>query len=328
VLREIREFGSLLIVHAEDSDAIDRAPTAHGELYRDYLASRPRGAENVAIAQVIEAARWTRARVHILHLSSSDCPADDSHRARDGVRITVETCPHYLLFTAEEVPDGQTQFKCCPPIREADNRELLWHGLRTGDVGLHRLRPFAVHAELKALRARRLRGCLGRDSLAAGRPAGGVDQARRRGFTLCDVVRWMPSVRRRSPACTARATSPWATTRTSAFFALDDAFLVDPARLHHRHPVTPTRGARWPAWCAVPGCTASGSATRTTRAGGCFAEVRHELVDRRRDTHTNAPKRCGMTESHDFVTLPTWRPDRWAAVCPTPTTSCSPSGRT
>ena len=99
--------------------------------------SRPRGAENVAIAQVIEAARWTGARVHMLHLSSSDALPHVRTARADGVRVTVETCPHYLVFTAEEVPDGRPQFKCCPPIREADNHELLWDGLRERR---HRLR--------------------------------------------------------------------------------------------------------------------------------------------------------------------------------------------
>ena len=133
-LHLLRSFGALMIVHAEDSTAIDRAPSAHGESYATYLASRPRGAENVAIAHVIEAARWTGARVHILHLSSSDAIPMIRSARRDGVQISVETCPHYLFFTAEEVLDGSTQYKCCPPIREADNRELLWRGLADGDI--------------------------------------------------------------------------------------------------------------------------------------------------------------------------------------------------
>jgi len=239
VLREIRDFGSLLIVHAEDSDAIDRAPTAHGELYRDYLASRPRGAENVAIAQVIEAARWTRARVHILHLSSSDALPMIRTARRDGVRITVETCPHYLLFTAEEVPDGQTQFKCCPPIREADNRELLWHGLRTGDVDSVVSDHSPCTPELKRFELGDFGAAWGGiASLQVGLPAVWT-QARRRGFTLCDVVRWMAE----RPAAIAglhrKGHIALGHHADLCVFAPDDAFLVDPARLHHRHPVTP-----------------------------------------------------------------------------------------
>jgi allantoinase len=127
-------FDSMMIVHAEDSRAIDRAPSAEGDRYERFLASRPRGAENVAIAEVIERARWTGVRAHILHLSSSDALPMLATAKRDGVKITVETCPHYLTLLAEEIPNGATAFKCCPPIREASNRELLWQGLLDGTI--------------------------------------------------------------------------------------------------------------------------------------------------------------------------------------------------
>lgn len=127
-------FDSMMIVHAEDSRAIDHAPSAEGDQYARFLASRPRGAENVAIAEVIERARWTGARAHILHLSSSDALPMLATAKRDGVRITVETCPHYLTLLAEEIPVGGTSYKCCPPIREAANRELLWQGLLDGVI--------------------------------------------------------------------------------------------------------------------------------------------------------------------------------------------------
>src|SRR4029450_8133253 len=113
-------FPALMLVHAEDSQAVLRAPSAHGERYADFLRSRPRGAENVAIAQVIERARWTGARVHVLHLSSSDALPMLRSARRDGVRVSAEPCPHYLVFDAEEIRDGATEFKCCPPIREAE----------------------------------------------------------------------------------------------------------------------------------------------------------------------------------------------------------------
>ena len=116
-LREIASFGALMIVHAENAHSIDHAPSPNGERYGDFLASRPRGAENLAIAEVIELARWTGCRVHILHLSSSDALPMIATARNDGVRLTVETCPHYLTFMAEEIPAGATQFKCCPPIR-------------------------------------------------------------------------------------------------------------------------------------------------------------------------------------------------------------------
>lgn len=133
-LREINQYDAMLIVHAEDSRAISRAPQPWGDQYERFLHSRPRGAENLAVAEVIERARWSGARAHILHLSSSDALPMIRSARRDGVKLTVETCPHYLALTSEEVPEGATAFKCCPPIREASNRELLWEGLLDGTI--------------------------------------------------------------------------------------------------------------------------------------------------------------------------------------------------
>jgi allantoinase len=241
-LHLLRSFGALMIVHAEDSTAIDRAPSAHGESYATYLASRPRGAENVAIAHVIEAARWTGARVHILHLSSSDAIPMIRSARRDGVRITVETCPHYLFFSAEEVLDGSTQYKCCPPIREADNRELLWRGLADGDIDCIVSDHSPCTPELKRLD-------IGDFGVAWGGIAGlqmGLSavwtEARRRDFTLCDVVRWMAERPAALAGLNVKGHVALGYDADFAVFAPDDAWLVDPARLRHKNPVTPYAG--------------------------------------------------------------------------------------
>ncbi len=118
-LRILRPLGSPMIVHAEDADAIEAAPEPGGRDYGAFLRSRPGEAEDRAVARVLDLAGRTGARVHILHLSSA-AALDQIRAARAaGVHVTAETCPHYLTFSAEEVPDGATQFKCCPPIREA-----------------------------------------------------------------------------------------------------------------------------------------------------------------------------------------------------------------
>ncbi|WP_243794287.1 allantoinase AllB [Saccharopolyspora gloriosae] len=241
-LRLLARHDAMMIVHAEDSDAIEHAPTAHGEDYGGFLSSRPRGAENVAIAQVIELARRTGARVHILHLSSSDAlPMIASARA-DGVKVTVETCPHYLSFTSEEVPDGGTQFKCCPPIREARNRELLWKGLADGIIDCVVSDHSPCTPELKRF-----------DSGDFGVAWGGVSslqlglsavwtQARVRGRGLADVVDWMA----RKPAELAGMRRKGAIAvghdADLCVFAPDDAFVVDVGKLRHRNPVSPYHG--------------------------------------------------------------------------------------
>jgi allantoinase len=241
-LKVLREFDGLMIVHAEDSEAIDRAPTAHGESYRDFLSSRPRGAENVAIAHVTENARRTGARAHILHLSSSDALPMIRSARRDGVRLTVETCPHYLVFAAEEIADGATQYKCCPPIRESDNRELLWQGLADGTIDYIVSDHSPCTPDLKRF-----------DTGDFGVAWGGIaslqlglsaiwTSARTRGFTLPDVVRWM--AQRPAEVAGLRRKGKVALGYDADFcaFAPDEAFVVDVARLHHRNAVSPYDG--------------------------------------------------------------------------------------
>jgi len=238
-LAALRTYGSQMIIHAEDSTAISRAPTAYGTRYVDFLHSRPRGAENVAVAHVIEAARYTGARVHILHLSSADAVPMIRSARRDGVAITVETCPHYLSFAAEAIADGATEFKCCPPIREAENREELWQALTQGDIDCVVSDHSPCTTELK----RRDIGDFGLawggiSSLQVSLPAMWTE-ARLRGHSLTDVVRWMAE----RPAQVARLQQKGRIERgyhaDFAVFAPDDAFVVDPKRLHHRNPVTP-----------------------------------------------------------------------------------------
>ncbi|MBU4464976.1 MAG: allantoinase AllB [Actinobacteria bacterium] len=132
-MEEIAHLGSRLIVHAEDPAFL----TGDGELgraYAPFLASRPPESEESAIASVIEAARRTGGRAHILHVSDGRAlPAIRAAKA-DGVSLTVETCPHYLTIVAEDIPDGASEFKCCPPIREAANGDLLWEGIVDGTI--------------------------------------------------------------------------------------------------------------------------------------------------------------------------------------------------
>ncbi|WP_406693201.1 allantoinase AllB [Saccharopolyspora sp. ID03-671] len=241
-LTELAGLDAMMIVHAEDSHVIDTAPTPHGEDYGDFLESRPKGAENVAIAQVIELARRIGARVHILHLSSADAlPLIASARA-DGVRVTVETCPHYLSFTAEEIPDGATQFKCCPPIREAGNRELLWKALADGTIDCVVSDHSPCVPELKRLDIGDFGVAWGGvSSLQLGLPAIWT-QARLRGHSLDDVVRWMAT--RPAEFAGVRGKGSIAVGNDADFcvFAPDDAFVVDVEKLQHRNPISPYHG--------------------------------------------------------------------------------------
>jgi allantoinase len=241
-LATLAGFDGLMIVHAEDSRAIDRAPDPHGGHYLDFLASRPRTAENLAIAHVIEAARATGARAHILHLSSSDALPMLASARRDGVRITAETCPHYLALSAEEIPDGATQFKCCPPVREAANRELLWEGLADGTIECVVSDHSPCPPELKRLDVGDFGLAWGGiSSLEVGLPVVWT-QARRRDFALADVVRWMAEGPARLVGLRRKGRIAPGGDADLCVFAPDETFVVDPERLHHKHPITPYGG--------------------------------------------------------------------------------------
>jgi len=237
-LRELSSFDALMIVHAEDAHEIDSAPEPHGGRYVDFLDSRPRQAENLAISHVIEAARRNDARAHILHLSSSDALPLIASARRDGVALSAETCPHYLSFVAEEIRDGATQFKCCPPIREAANREQLWQGLADGVIDTIVSDHSPCTPELKRFDSGDFGQAWGGiSSLQLGLPAIWT-QARQRGFALTDVVRWMAE----RPAAQAgmRRKGHLAVGYDADFcvFAPDEAFVVDVAKLKHRNPVS------------------------------------------------------------------------------------------
>lgn len=238
-MAEIAGFGGLLIVHAEDPHHLASAPQQGGPAYADFLASRPRDAENTAIEGLIAHARRLNARVHVLHLSSSDALPLIAAARREGVRLTVETCPHFLTLTAEEVPDGATEFKCCPPIREAANQDALWQGLADGTIDCIVSDHSPCTTDLKTPDFASAWG--GISSLQLGLPAIWTE-ARRRGHTLDDVTRWMSA----APAALAglhhKGAIEAGRDADFAVLAPEDTFTVDPAELFHRNQVTAYAG--------------------------------------------------------------------------------------
>ncbi|MCT1353465.1 MULTISPECIES: allantoinase AllB [Gordonia] len=241
-MAKLAEFDSLMIVHAEDSRAIDKAPSPEGDEYTRFLASRPRGAENLAIAEVIERARWTGVRAHVLHLSSSDALPMLASAKRDGVKITVETCPHYLTLLAEEVPNGATAFKCCPPIREAGNRELLWEGLLAGTIDCIVSDHSPSTVDLKDP-----------ENGDFGVAWGGVaslqlglsliwSEAKKRGIDLPQVIEWMASKPADLAGLPTKGRIALGCDADFAVFEPESAQIVDVNRLHHKNPVSPYDG--------------------------------------------------------------------------------------
>jgi len=137
---ELARLDSVLLIHAEIAGPIDAAAASLAGLnprqYDTFLRSRPREAENEAIALMLRLCRETGCRIHIVHHSSSDALPMLREARAEGLPLTVETCPHYLTFAAEEIADGATHYKCCPPVRERENREKLWEAVADGTIDM------------------------------------------------------------------------------------------------------------------------------------------------------------------------------------------------
>lgn len=246
-MRELARLGAPLFVHAELPEPLSEGEKAAMGLdprkYETYLRSRPRRAEDAAVDLVLRLAKETGAQAHIVHLSSSDA-LSTVRKAREGrVPLTVETCPHYLTFASEEIPDGGTAYKCAPPIREKDNREKLWDALREGLVDQIVTDHSPSTVELKCSGSGDfMKAWGGISSLQIGLSAIWTS-ARERGFSVTDLASWMSA----APARLAGLTG-----RKGAIAVGCDADLVlwdpegrhsiDAASLEHKNKITPYQG--------------------------------------------------------------------------------------
>lgn len=243
---ELLRAGAPLLAHAELELGVE--PEALAGLaptdYEHWLRSRPNRYEDAAIALLITLCRETGCAVHIVHLSSATAlPMLEAARA-EGLPVTVETCPHYLCLASEEVPAGDTTWKCAPPIREASNRDGLWEGLRRGTIDQVVSDHSPCTPALKHLDTGDFDAAWGGiASLQLGLRTVWTE-ARRRGFALTDLVGWMAETPARIAGLGPRkgrvavgldadlvAFDPHATSR------------VDGGSLLHRHKVTPYAGA-------------------------------------------------------------------------------------
>ena len=253
----LRDTGTRLLVHAEapgpldDAEAILKREGADPRAYSTYLRSRPKASEDEAIAMIIALSEKHRCPAHIVHLSSSSAlPMIKAAQAR-GVMISAETCLHYLTFTAEEIGDGNTPYKCAPPIREASNREALWAGLVDGTISMVVSDHSPCTPQLKKL------------DVGLGPPTdegsfmgawGGIaglqlglsalwTQSKARGVDVATMFRWN-SGNTAKLAGVAHRKGKLAAGYDADIVVWDDSaqFTVKGDALHHKHKVTPWSG--------------------------------------------------------------------------------------
>jgi len=244
---ELARLGALLIVHAELPGPLETCcqsqSDAPSRFYRTFLDSRPRAAENEAVALMVRLCRETGCRVHIVHHSSADALSMLRDAKKSGLPITAETCPHYLHFAAEEIADGATEFKCCPPIRERENRQRLWEALKDGTI------DFVVsdHSPCPPQMKLRERGDFmnawgGISSLQLRLPIMWTE-ARARGGTIEDLTKWLC----REPARHVGLHNLKGAIKDGydadiVIWDPDREFKLEPVMLHHRHKLSPYNG--------------------------------------------------------------------------------------
>ncbi len=237
----LARLGLPLMVHAEDPARL-LPGRGSSRKYTDYLATRPVVAEHEAITLLVRLMEWCPTPVHIVHLSSASS-LDIVRIARaKGLPLTVETCPHYLTFAAEEIPNGATEYKCAPPIRDKTERDAMWQALIAGDIDLVASDHSPCPPAMKATKGDFFSAWGGIASLQLSLPAVWTG-ARARGLKPNRIAQWMS-------AATARLAG--LQSQKGALAAGYDAdivlwdpeqrFVVDPATLLHRHKLTPYAG--------------------------------------------------------------------------------------
>ena len=238
----VAKLGLPLLVHAE-MPALLREPRGDPRSYATWLESRPPLAEQAAIELLVRLAREYQAHIHIVHLASADAlPVLRAARSA-GVRVTIETCPHYLMFASEEIRPGATPFKCAPPIRERGHRERLWQALMAGDIDFVATDHSPAPPSLKRTEEGNfVEAWGGIASLQLGLAAVWTGAAPR-GVVIGDLARWLSTAPSRLAGLHGLKGSIVAGADADLVFWDPDAEqTIDPATLYHRHPVSPYKG--------------------------------------------------------------------------------------
>jgi allantoinase len=241
-MKALKSVNAPLLAHAELMGACCAQPSRAAE-YRDYLASRPKSWENDAIRLLVDLCRETGCRTHVVHRSSSEAIEIVASARAEGLPLSAETCPHYLTFDSEAIPPNSPAFKCAPPIRERDNRDRLWQGLRDGVIDVVVSDHSPSSPDLKE-----------RDGGDFMKAWGGIasvqfsfpavwTEASGRGFALSDVVRWMSTHGAALAGLGSRkGRISMGMDADLVVFDPEASFEVEPETVLHRHWLTPYLG--------------------------------------------------------------------------------------
>ena len=235
------------LIHAE-LDSEEKEPAKIGDKYQSFLESRPKSWENDAINMMIDLAEAAKnkgvaGKIHIVHLSSAEALPAIRSAQQKGLKLTAESCPHYLTLFAEAIPDGKTLFKCCPPIREQQNREQLWSGLADGTISFIVSDHSPCTPTLKHIDSGDIENAWGGISSLQFGLSIIWSEAQERGYSLTDVVNWMAT----EPANFAglggkKGQIACGYDADLVVFDAEESYCIDPAMIKYRHKITPYKG--------------------------------------------------------------------------------------
>ena len=239
VMPIIAKYDLPLLVHCELSDD-SLLMTDNGRVYNNYLLSRPKKWEDDAIALMINLCEEYHCKTHIVHLSSSNSIEQIANAKQKKLPLTVETAQHYLYFNAEEIKDGNTAFKCAPPIREKANNEKLWQALKDGIIDFVATDHSPATPDLKELESGNfMKAWGGIASIQFALPVLWT-AAKKHNCTINDLVKWLCE----KPAILIGKQSSKGKIKKGfdadiIIVDLNKTFTVTENIIHHKHKITP-----------------------------------------------------------------------------------------
>lgn len=238
VMPVIAKSGVPILVHCELSND-NRPLSIDHRSYPNYLASRPKKWEDDAIALMIRLCEEFNCKTHIVHLSSADSIEQIRNAKQKGLPLTAETGQHYLFFTAEQIADGATAWKCAPPIREKENNEQLWKALKEGIIDFVATDHSPAPPELKELVSGDfMKAWGGISSIQFALPVLWT-AAQLHGGTISDIAKWLCERPALLPRLQSKGKIAKGYDADLVVWNPEKSFTVTEETIHHKHKITP-----------------------------------------------------------------------------------------
>ncbi len=247
-MRKLAEKGLPHLIHAELEPEHNK-PASIGSSYQSFLKTRPESWENNAIAMVIRVmqqleSEGLKPHAHIVHLSSASALPMIKQAKSAGLKLTVETCPHYLVLAAEEIPDGKATYKCCPPIRETDNQQKLWQALKDGVIDCIVSDHSPCTPQLKNLDSGDLENAWGGISGLQFGLSLVWSKAQKLGFSLSEIANLVSTQPAKLLGLNHKGEIAVGKQADFCIFSADDNYRITADCIHHKHKISPYIGTQ------------------------------------------------------------------------------------